>query len=286
MASRPKNMAASVKARLLVHAKAAGSTFDQTLTRYVLERLLFRLSVSAHSDRFVLKGAMLLTSWFDDPLRPTRDIDFLGFGDPAPAAMRSVFADILATVVEEDGVAFDPDEIRIKAIREDVEYGGLRLKTVARIDNARVAVTIDIGFGDATTPEPELLNYPVLLDLPAPQLRAYARETVIAEKFQAMVALGLANTRIKDFYDIWVLQKHFVFDGTRLSAAIRATFDRRNTAIPAEPPEAFTASFAEDAGKQALWKSFTADLEAPTDLSVVVAALSDFLMPRARDARG
>lgn len=285
MSDRPKNIAASVKGRLLAHAKAAGQAFDQVLTRYVLERLLFRLSVSAHADRFVLKGAMLLTSWFDDPLRPTRDIDFLGFGDPAPEAMQALFAEILATAVEDDGVVFHPGDIRIETIREDVEYGGVRLKTVATLENTRVAVTIDIGFGDATTPEPEVLDYPVLLDLPVPRLRGYARETVVAEKFQAMVALGLANTRIKDFYDVWALQKHFVFDDARLSAAIRATFDRRDTEIPVEPPEAFTAAFAGDAGKQTLWKSFAADLEAPADLAVVVEALSDFLMPRAREAK-
>jgi predicted nucleotidyltransferase component of viral defense system len=200
--------------------------------------------------------------------------------------MKALFAEVLAVPVEDDGVVFRPDEIRVETIREDVEYGGVRLKTVATVENARVSVTIDVAFGDATAPEPETFDYPVLLDFPAPRLRGYARETVIAEKFQAMVALGMANTRIKDFYDVWVLQDHFAFDDARLAAAIRATFDRRETDIPTDPPEALTDHFTMERSKIALWKAFSADLEnAPAELKAVVDALRAFLMPPAARAR-
>ncbi|NBW09145.1 MAG: nucleotidyl transferase AbiEii/AbiGii toxin family protein [Caulobacteraceae bacterium] len=287
MGDRRRNVAASVRSRLLSHAKATGLSFDQVLTRFVLERLLFRLAASQHADRFVLKGAMLLTSWFDDPLRPTRDIDFLGYGDPAPEAMKALFAEVLAMAVEDDGVIFRPDEITTETIRDDVEYGGVRLKTVATIENARVTVTVDIGFGDATTPAPESFDYPVLLGFPSPRLRGYARETVIAEKFQAMVSLGKANTRIKDFYDVWALRTHFAFEDERLATAIRATFDRRQTEIPVNPPTALTDQFSKDPGKRALWAAFSADLAgAPAELEEVIESVRDFLMPRAEQARG
>ncbi len=285
MAKPVTNMAASVRARLLTYAKANNLSFEQTLTNFVLQRLLYRLSASRHVDRFVLKGAMLLTSWFDDPLRPTRDIDFLGYGDPAPEVMTALFAEIMSTAVEDDGVIFQPDKIRVEAIREDVEYGGVRLKTVAFVGAATVPVTIDIGFGDATTPEPETFDYPVLLEFPAPRLKGYARETVIAEKFQAMVALGMANTRIKDFYDVRALARGFDYDTTRLAAAVRATFDRRDTEIPSEPPVALTEAFANDAAKTVLWRRFTEDLGEQEDFPTAIAALNAFLMPVALGAR-
>ena len=189
-------MGASVRARLLNLAKASGQSFDLVLTRFALERLLFRLSQSRYADRFVLKGAMLLMSWLAEPHRGTRDLDLLGFGEPSADATLTTFREILAQDAG-DGVVFDADALRVDRIREALEYGGLRLRTTASISGARINLMIDIGFGDALEPGAELIDYPVMLDLPAPRLRAYARETVIAEKFQAMVALGRANSRMK-----------------------------------------------------------------------------------------
>lgn len=280
-----RNVGASVRARLLTMARQKGQAFDLLLTRYAIERLLHRLSLSLHRNRFVLKGAMLMTTWFDDPHRPTRDVDFLGYGDPAPEAMLATFREICAIDVD-DGIAFDVDALRVELIREELDYGGLRLCTTGQLAGARITVIIDIGFGDAIEPGIEEINLPVLLDLPEPRLRVYARETVIAEKFQAMVMLGLANSRMKDFYDVWILSRSYDFDEDRLSRAIAATFERRGTAIPFDEPEALTQTFATDAGKQRQWAAFVRDLaiEMPP-LDVVVTDLAGFLMPHVRHAR-
>lgn len=285
MAKEIKNIGASVRARLLNFSKANGQSFDLVLTRFALERLLFRLSQSPHVDRFVLKGAMLMMSWFEDPYRGTRDLDLLGFGDPSEDAMLATFRDILAQNVE-DGVVFDPDTLRVDRIREELDYGGLRLRAIASVGGARINLTIDIGFGDALEPRAEIVDYPVMLDLPTPRLRAYARETVIAEKFQAMVALGHANSRMKDFYDIWILSRSFSFDDDRLAQAIAATFARRKTAIPTERPDALSPAFAANEQKQRQWRAFVEDLSVdPGELSDVVRELSAFLMPYASGAR-
>jgi hypothetical protein len=251
----------------------------------VLERLLYRLTLTPHADRFVLKGAMLVTTWFSDPHRQTRDVDLLGFGDPTPAAVLAVFQDVCAIQVH-DGVAIDGAGLRIDLIREAGEYGGLRLRTTATVAGARVNIVIDIGFGDAIEPGIEEIDLPVLLDQPAPRLKAYARETVIAEKFQAMVFLGLANTRYKDFYDLWVLSHAYTFEDDRLAGAIRATFERRRTEIPVTPPTALTPAFAGDLQKRQQWARYCEDLGSPDlDLSQVIAGLSAFLMPHAERAR-
>lgn len=285
MAKEIRNIGASVRARLLNLSKAKGQSFDLVLTRFALERLLFRLSQSPHADRFVLKGAMLMMSWFDDPHRGTRDLDLLGFGDPSEAAMLATFRDILAQD-DEDGVVFDLDTLRVDRIREELDYGGLRLRAIASIAGARINLTIDIGFGDALEPGAEVVDYPVMLDLPAPRLRAYARETVIAEKFQAMVALGRANSRMKDFYDIWLLSRSFTFNDDRLARAIAATFARRETVIPTELPDALTLEFATDAQKQKQWRAFVEDVDFNSvDLSAVVEDLAIFLLPHASRAR-
>ena len=285
MAKELKNIGASVRARLLQVSKTSGQTFDLVLTRFALERLLFRLSQSPHADRFVLKGAMLMMSWFDDPHRGTRDLDLLGFGDPGAEPMLATFREILAQEAA-DGVEFDVDALRVDRIREEVEYGGLRLRTTAAIGGARISLTIDIGFGDAVEPGPEELDYPSMLDFPMPRLRGYARETVIAEKFQAMVALGRANSRMKDFYDIWILSRSFNFDDERLPRAIAATFTRRGTAIPQDLPDALTPAFAQDAQKQRQWRAFVEGVaHDPGQLAIVIKDIAAFLMPRATSAR-
>lgn len=276
---RPANIAASVRARLLNLSRERNQPFQLLLTRYVLERLLYRLSLTAHRDRFVLKGAMLLTTWVQDPFRPTQDLDLLGIGDPSPVNMLAVFREVCAVDVD-DGVMFDLEALTVAEIREDQEYGGLRLRTNATLDAARIRVLVDIGFGDAVVPE--VVDLPVLLDQPAPRLRAYPPETVIAEKFHAMVLLGRANSRMKDFYDIWVLARLGGIDDAALAQAIKATFTRRLTDIPSEPPDALTDAFANDVMKRQQWEAFTADLAAqPGPLGIVIAELAVFLMPRA-----
>lgn len=281
---RPVNIGASVRARLLNLARQRNQPFQLLLTRYVLERLLFRLSRSAHRDRFVLKGAMLMAAWFDDPHRPTQDLDLLGFGNPDPAAMLDVFRDMCAVALD-DGVVFDVGALTVEDIREDMEYGGLRLKTFATLDGARIRVLVDIGFGDAAVPEEREL--PVLLDQPAPRLRVYPPEAVIAEKFQAMVMLGRANSRMKDFYDIWVLATLGDVDAEHLAGAIRATFDRRGTAIPEALPDALTQGFFDDAQKQQQWAAFVASVAMqPGALADVIAVIAPFLMAAAERARG
>jgi predicted nucleotidyltransferase component of viral defense system len=281
-----RNVGASVRARLLNLAKEGNQPFDLLLTRYVLERLLYRLSQSKHRDRFVLKGAILMTAWLDDPHRPTRDLDLLGFGDPDPEAMIAVFREICA-IKADDAVRFDTDGLTVDRIRDEQEYGGLRLKTSGTVDGARVPVVVDIGFGDAVVPGVEEMELPVLLDQPAPRLRAYPRETVIAEKFQAMVVLGRANSRMKDFHDIWVLKRSFAFKSDVLAAAVAATFARRKTEIPAGRPDALSRAFAEDPLKQRQWEAFLQDvaIKPPGSLADVLDELADFLMPVAAQAR-
>lgn len=274
-----------MRARLLVIGKGRGQTFDLVLTRYAIERLLYRLGKSRFRDRFVLKGAMLMTTWFETPFRPTRDLDLLGYGDPDATGMLAIFAEICA-IDANDGVVFDGNGLSVDRIRDELEYGGLRLRTNADIGGATVRVSIDIGFGDATEPGLEELDYPVLLDSPAPHLRAYARETVIAEKFQAMVLLGRVNSRMKDFYDIWLLAKTHPFEDDRLASAIAATFERRRTAIPADIPDAPTQGFASDPTKQQQWSAFVRSLEDNVPpLTEIVAEIAKFLMPHAARAR-
>jgi len=281
MAKEIKNVGASVRARLLQFAKANGQSFDLILTRFALERLLFRLGQSRHADRFVLKGAMLMMSWFDDPHRGTRDLDLLGFGSAEPDPMLETFREIIAREAD-DGVAFIADTLRVDRIREEQEYGGLRLRLTALIGGARINLTIDIGFGDALEPGAEMSDYPSMLQFPMPRLRTYAKETVIAEKFQAMVMLGRANSRMKDFYDIWILSRSFDFSGDRLACAIAATFARRETPIPTEPPDALINAFAMDDQKQQQWRAFVRNVaHNPGNLEDVIPEIATFLMPHA-----
>jgi predicted nucleotidyltransferase component of viral defense system len=284
MAKQIRDIGASVRARLLALARHRNQQFDLVLTRYALERLLYRLSLTAYRERFVLKGAMLITTWFDDPHRPTRDVDLLGYGDPSPEPMLTVFREICA-ITADDGLTFDTDALRVDLIREELQYGGLRLRTTAALAGARISVVIDIGFGDAVEPGVEEIDLPVLLDFPAPHLRAYARETVIAEKFQAIVALGRANSRMKDFYDIWILSKTYEFADDRLATAIVATFQRRNTAIPKGALDGLALDFAQDDGKRQQWATFIKDLSGDVPpLATVIKDLAAFLIPKAREA--
>lgn len=275
-----RNIAASVRARLLNRARETGQDFSLILIRYALERLLYRLSISAYADQFLLKGALLFDLWFDIPHRPTRDADFLGLGSTELPDLETIFRNI-CTVDAEDGVTFRPDTVQAAEIRKEANYDGVRVTLLGLIDGARCPVQIDIGFGDAVTPGPEEVQYPVMLpDFQAPRLRVYPRYPVVAEKLEAITALGIANSRMKDFFDLWILSRHTEFDGDTLRRAIRATFVRRKTPLPADVPFGLTDDFARDPQKQTQWQAFLGKnrLEA-LQLEVLVAALRDFLLP-------
>lgn len=277
-----KNVAASVHQRLYDRARTRGEDFNLTLTHYAIERLLYRLSQSRYRDRFVLKGAMLLTVWSGTPYRATRDLDLLGRGDNEVAALVTMFREICQVPVEDDGLAFVADSLRGEEIREDQEYEGVRLTLDARLGSARIPLQVDIGFGDDVKPKPEEMEYPAMLDAAAPRLLTYPREAVVAEKFQAMVFLGIGNSRMKDFFDVWFLTQRFEFSGERLCEAIKATFERRRTSLPGEPPLALTAEFSMDKAKQTQWQAFLkkAGLEGSAPpLPEVVGLLQRFLMP-------
>jgi predicted nucleotidyltransferase component of viral defense system len=281
-AKQLKDVAASVRQRLYDLAKERGEDFQLILIHYALERLLYRLSRSLYRDQFVLKGAMLLTVWGDMPYRATRDLDLLGRGDNGVKDLQAAFREICQTPVEDDGLEFLIDSIHGEEIAEDQEYQGVRLSFAARLAVAKIPIQVDIGFGDTVQPEAESLAYPTMLNFPAPTLLSYPREVVIAEKYQAMVLLGMANSRMKDFYDISYLARHFDFDGIRLCEAIRATFDRRNTPLPSEKPLPLTKEFSEDRAKMTQWGAFlnkTGVGENRVLLSEVIALLQAFLWP-------
>jgi len=283
------NVAASVRARLLNVARERREDYGYVLGRYGVERLLHRLSLSPHADRFVLKGAALFAVWRDEPHRSTQDVDFLGYGDASHEAVRSAFAEVCGQAVDDDGLVFDPDRITVEDTRPEDEYAGLRLKLPATLESARITVQVDIGFGDAVTPEADTIDYPVLLDHPAPKLKAYPRETVVAEKYQAIVKLGMPNSRMKDFYDLWTLAESFEFAGAALAEAIGATFHRRETDLPSDPPIGLTLSFAEDSDKQKQWSAFLrrTGVSSGTELELrdVVARIWDLVGPPTRALR-
>lgn len=251
-----KNVAASVRERLYQLSQKRGEDFQLMLTRYSLERLLYRLGRSPYRDRFVLKGAMLFSLWGAEMYRATRDVDFLGFGDSGVKEMEKVFRELCAVPVEDDGLIFEADSVVAESIRDAMDYGGIRVTLEARLEKARIPIQAGIGFGDTITPAAEEIEYPTLLRSPAPTIRAYPRETVIAEKYEATVRLGIANSRMKDFYDLWVMARNFDFDGDMLGEAIRKTFERRKTDLPKSDQTAFTPEFFEDKTKLAQWRAF------------------------------
>lgn len=266
------DLAASVRARLLNIAKTEGSDFNQVLVRFALERILYRLTRSPHADRFVLKGALLFTLWYDMPHRATRDVDLLGFGASDLASITQVFRDI-AAITADDGIVFDPNSVIVQEIRKEAGYGGVRVIVAGELANARCRTQIDIGFGDAVTPGPVDSVYPVLLDdLPAPRLQAYPIYTVVAEKLHAIALLGMTNSRVKDYFDLSVMLERETLDDGLLAQAITATFERRGIAVPAELPVGLTDEFANDASRQALWNAFAKKngLEVePLDVTVI-----------------
>lgn len=275
-----RNVGASVRARLFNKARAEKRDFSLVLTRYALERLLYRLSISEHADHFLLKGALLFDLWFDVPLRPTRDIDLLGFGLAEEPYLVAAFEDLCLLEVD-DGIQFDVNSIQAAEIRKESNYAGVRVTLLGWVDGARCSVQVDVGYGDAVTPAPEIVTYPVMLDnFPAPKLKAYPRYTVVAEKLETLILLGMVNSRMKDYFDLWVLSTHSNFEGQVLHQAIQATLSRRKTGIPQDIPVGLTRAFANDPGKQVQWQGFLNknQLEA-LSLEQVVFELHRFLMP-------
>lgn len=275
-----RNLGASVRGRLLNKARAENQDFGLLLTRYALERILFRLSISAQRDQFLLKGALLFDLWFEVPHRPTHDADLLGFGSAEIPHLEEAFRGI-CRIEAEDGIVFQPDSVRAIEIRKEASYAGVRITLMGLLDSARCPLQIDVGFGDAVIPAPDEVCYPVILpEMPEPRLRAYSRYTVVAEKLEVLVSLGMLNSRMKDFFDLWVLAKRSEFDGEILARAVAETFLRRQTRLPEGMPVGLSDEFLDDVQKQKQWLAFLRKntLDA-IPLPTVVRELRDFLLP-------
>lgn len=282
-----KNVAASVRQRLLDLARQRGEDFQLVLSRFAIERLLHRLDQSPHRDRFVVKGALLFHLWTEQPYRPTRDIDFLAHGDPAVPSLEAVFRDVCDRPVEADGLVFQSNTVVGQGLKSEHEYPGVRIRLVAKLERARIPVQIDLGFGDAVFPEPRRVVYPSMLGFPTPAIWTYPKEAVVAEKFQVLVTFGMVNTRLKDYFDLWVLTEYFEFDSASLATAIHATFERRRTPLPTTVPTGLAAEFSADRAKQAQWNALVArtGLTNAPSLAEVVARLRAFLIPPTEAAR-
>jgi Nucleotidyl transferase AbiEii toxin, Type IV TA system len=288
--SKIKNLRASVRQKLLNLAQERNDDFGLVLTKYGLERMLFRLSKSKYRDTFILKGALLFELWTKERYRATRDADFLAKGDNSPERFMRIFRKISALEVQDDGLRFDSKTVQAERIKENEDYEGIRLTLTAFLDKAQIPIQIDIGFGDAISPGPIESEYPTLLNLPAPRLLTYPRETVVSEKLEAIVKLGIANSRMKDFHDLHSLSKTFEFDGKALINAVRATFERRGTAFPeGGSPLAFTPEFYEDENKIKQWKAFCNKNKPRVqeiEFKALMARLASFLIPVIKSAKG
>ena len=279
MSTERKNLPASIHQRLLNKARQSGRAFNELLQYYAIERLLYRLSISEYSELFTLKGALMFNAWGLTNLRPTRDIDLLGHTQNTVDAVLKIFQDLSKLETDPDGLEFDPVQVQGERIKEDADYEGIRITMPARLGKTRLTIQIDIGFADVITPAPERLDYPTILDFPAPHLYGYPPETVIAEKFQAMTVLGMANSRMKDFYDIWMLITNFEFDGMVIQTAIERTFQNRSTELPDERHIVFSDEFAES--KRDQWIAFSRKLrdENTIVMDQIIATMRGFFFP-------
>jgi hypothetical protein len=279
----PMNVAASVRQRLSNVQAQTGRDYQGLMIQYALERLLYRLSVSPYCDRFLVKGAMLFTVWNGSPHRMTRDLDLLGFGDPDIGRIEGIFRELATLSLADDGVVFDSNSVQGSEIRAEALYSGIRIKMGAKLASARLDLQIDVGFGDDFMGKPDEISLPtLLLEMPVPHLKAYRRETVLAEKLEAMVKLDLINTRLKDYYDCWFLGKNFDFDGQDLSSSIAATFARRKTPLPQEIPRGLTEAYWSDPPRIAAWNAFWRKAGTGTErpkLETVVCFIAVFLGP-------
>ena len=251
-----RNVGASVRARLLNRSRETGEDFQSLLRRYAAERFLYRLGESRHRNGYILKGGMLLALWGDAIYRPTRDLDFTGYGDSSENEITSAVRDICTVSVADDGVMFDTSAVTVEPIHEDAKYQSHRARFEAMLAKARIRMQIDFGFGDSVHPPPAEVHFPVLLEAPRPHIRAYPREAVVAEKVHAMVVNGERNSRHKDFYDIYTLARHFPFEGKLLTTAIRTTFERRRTPFSPTTPVALTPYFYQDPVRVKLWQGY------------------------------
>jgi len=276
-----KNQAASVHQRLLNKAKQEKRPFLELLQYYAMERFLYRMASTEYTEAFILKGALLLKASGIGQSRPTKDIDFLGQTTEDIRELESIFSDCCAVELD-DGLGFDANTVQGEEIREDQVYQGVRIKFTGKLGNAKISMQVDIGFGDAVTPGPVWIEYPTILDQEPPKLRGYPLETAIAEKYQAMVALDMANSRMKDFYDIWFMSCSQHFTGRDLGEAIKSTFQRRKTELPQEVPTVLNPIFSNDADKITQWKAFRRKIkgaDVPEDLDEVIQMLKGFLWP-------
>ena len=285
MRDRTEGLAGSVHARLIQHAKKRALDPNLVLTRYGVERFLYRLSMSPYSERFILKGALLLLAWLGETVRPTRDADLLGLGELSDAALLSIFREICRHPVKDDGVGYDPDSVRVSDIREEDPYGGKRVNLLGHLGSGRIRIQVDVGIGDAVEPAPEWMEYPALLDFPPPIIRAYRPETVISEKLQAMVHLGTANSRMKDFYDLHLLADLRWTEWPE-SSGMGGRNHRNTHPIPETAPTAFPPEFVNES-KRKQWTAILGKngIHRAPDLGEITAHLAKFLMPALAEAR-
>jgi predicted nucleotidyltransferase component of viral defense system len=283
-----KDVAASVHQRLLNRARKSGRPFNELLQLYAMERFLYRLSKTRHAERFVLKGALMLMAWRGPASRPTKDIDLLGRMKNDMDAVALAVRDACRQEVEPDGMAFDADSVQMARIAEDAGYEGVRARLLGSLGKARVFLQIDVGFGDTVSPAARMVVYPTVLDFPAPRLRGYSRESTIAEKFHAMVKREALNSRMRDFYDVWLLSRQFDFDGRVLATAVQKTFANRDTDVPSSSV-ALSGAFGEQADKATMWRAYVRRSrlgDAPESFAGVVAAVAAFLGPVAAALSG
>jgi len=276
-----KNIEASVRARLQNKAKETNRPFSEVLQYYGMERFLYRASRSNYIDKFILKGALMFTVWHVPERRTTLDIDFLAKYDNKIASIEKMIKDICMIKVIPDGLIFDSKTIKGQRIKEDADYEGVRVKFIGLLERSRIPMQVDIGFGDTIYPEPKIIEYPVILDFPKPKLKGYPLESIISEKFEAMVKLGLLNSRMKDFYDIWLMMRQFDFDGSELTESLKRTFEHRKTPLPMVRPLFAEEIYDEKSDRQTLWKAFLkkGDIEhAPEKLSATAKAIEEFLI--------
>jgi len=276
-----KNIQASIRARLQNIARQTNRPFAEVLQYYAMERFLYRFSKSQYAGKFILKGALMFTVWDIPQRRTTLDIDFSARFDNQITNIEKAIKNICKFNVVPDGLVFDPKTVKGQRIKEDADYEGVRVKFVGFLERSRVPMQIDLAFGDIVYPRPKTFDYPVMLDLPKPRLKGYPLETVISEKLEAIIKLGLLNSRMKDFYDIWLMMRQFNFNGSNLAEALKRTFEHRKTDLPKEKPLFADEIYDEKSDRQILWKAFIikGDIQhAPAKLSVTAKAIEEFLV--------
>jgi predicted nucleotidyltransferase component of viral defense system len=281
MNKEKKNLAESVLHRLKNQAKSTHRRTDELLRYYAIERFLYRLSLSQHSDKFFLKGGLMLKAWAISNHRATLDIDLLGKTKNSIQNLKKIINDISKREVVADGIHYETTSLKLTEMQVNGEYHGLRALFNANMHSAKIPMQLDIGFSDVIFPEPMIIAYPTILEFPPPKLRGYTPESVIAEKFEAMMKLGLVNTRMKDFFDIWILSQQLLLNGESLQNAIQTTFDKRQTLLNALP-DSMSEIFYANPVHQMRWKQFLQNIEneeKDIELSIVIGEIKEFLQP-------